>query len=157
MNSDHDRQTKLACLRRHGALNRRAEKVQSELFAQSEFFDAQDLMQVKYEMVRAAQQRGRSVSEVTREFGLSRPAFYHAKQDFEQQGVAGLLPRKRGPKAAHKLTAEVMSFIERVTDSGEAATAQELCGMIGTQFDTKLHVRTVQRALQRIEKKGRRK
>jgi len=156
MTDDDHGQAKVRALRQSGTLNRRPGKVHSDLFGNNEFFDREDLMQLKYEMLRAAQRDGRSVTEVTEEFGLSRPAFYHAKRGLEEQGVVGLLPRKRGPKTPHKLTAEVMSFIKRVMGSGEASTPQELCEMLEVEFDTKLHVRTVQRAMQRLGKKGRR-
>jgi len=41
-------------------------------------------------------------------------AFYQAQSAFQQDGLAGLVPRKRGPKQAHKLTEEVLTFIEQV-------------------------------------------
>ena len=46
-------------------------------------------------------------------FGLSRPTYYQAQAAFERDGMAGLLPRTRGPKSAHKLTHEVMRLIEQ--------------------------------------------
>jgi hypothetical protein len=56
---------KVQALRAERSLNRRPEAVRDEQFARSEFLDARDLVQVKYEMVRrappvscASQQRG---------------------------------------------------------------------------------------------------
>jgi hypothetical protein len=40
--------TKSAALREHGALNPRPESISDELFAEYEFFDPRDLVQVKY-------------------------------------------------------------------------------------------------------------
>jgi len=157
MSKDTDREAKVKSLQQRGTLNRRPERVRNELFADAEFFDPEDLMQVKYEMLRAAERDGRSVSQAAQEFGLSRPAFYHAKRDFEKQGLAGLVPRKRGPKSPYKLTPPILSFIERIADSGETVSAQQLCEMIETEFDTRLHLRTVQRTLRRLEKGGRRR
>jgi len=111
MNRDKD--AKRQVLRKNGTLNPRLDRVKSELFTDNEFFDAADLMQIKYEMVRAAEQQGRPISKVAKEFGLSRPAFYHAQQAFREQGLAGLLPRKRGPKSSYKLTGEALAFVEQ--------------------------------------------
>ena len=47
-----DRQQKRQTLRRHGTLNPHPEAVSHPLFHNSDFFDSDDLMQVKYEMLR---------------------------------------------------------------------------------------------------------
>ena len=39
---------------------------------------------------------------------LARPSFYQAQLAFEQDGIAGLVPHKRGPKQAHKLTSKII-------------------------------------------------
>jgi transposase len=156
-NDRQHREAKVRSLQQYGTLNRRPERVGSELFRQSGFFDSQDLMQVKYEMLRAAEQDRRSVSHVTREFGLCRPAFYHAREDFAKRGLAGLLPRKRGPRAGHKLTPPVLAFLEQLTRCGEADDPEQVCARMRVEFGIQVHVRTVRRALRRLgEKKGRR-
>ena len=45
-------QTKRSFLRRQGTLNPRPREVTHEIFQESEFFDPEDLLQVKYEMHR---------------------------------------------------------------------------------------------------------
>src|SRR5690242_8534841 len=102
------RDTKLETLRQQGSLNPRPSDVTDELFQTSEFFDARDLVQVKYEMLRRVEKERRSISEAAAEFGFSRPSFYQAQSAFEEGGLAGLVPHKRGPKEAHKLTRKIM-------------------------------------------------
>ena len=85
---------KLDSLRQQGTLNPRPQTVTDELFGSSEFFDARDLVQVKYEMLRRVQKEGRSISAVAVAFGFSRPSFYQTRSAFEKGGLAGLVPRK---------------------------------------------------------------
>jgi len=151
MNRDKD--AKRQVLRKNGTLNPRLDRVKSELFTDNEFFDAADLMQIKYEMVRAAEQQGRPISKVAKEFGLSRPAFYHAQQAFREQGLAGLLPRKRGPKSSYKLTGEALAFVEQQAERKGCPNTTKLAETITERFGVCVHPRTVQRALHRLAKK----
>ena len=107
------RDTKLEALRKSGTYYASAEKVSDELFGNHEFFDARDLVQVKYEMLRRVREDGLSVTEAVRRFGFSRTAFYQALSIFEQQGMPGLIPKRPGPKDAHKLSKSVMAFLEQ--------------------------------------------
>src|SRR5215472_7077382 len=100
-------------LRQQGVLNPHPREVQHELFQNSDFFDPEDLVQVKYEMLRQVEIDRQSVSASAKAFGFSRPSFYQNQNAFQQAGLAGLLPAKRGPRSGHKLTAEVMEFILR--------------------------------------------
>jgi len=92
---------KLDRLRQAGILNAQPQRVQATWFQPGGFFDANDLVQVKYEMLRHARQDGVTKAEAASLFGLSRPTFYQAEAAFERDGVAGLLPQLRGPKSAH--------------------------------------------------------
>ena len=102
---------KLEALREVGSLNPRAQDVTDPLFANDSFFDPRDLVQVKYEMLRRVQSESQSVTSAAMAFGFSRPSFYQALSALEQGGLAALVPHKRGPKQAHKLTHEIMDFI----------------------------------------------
>ena len=73
------------------------------------FFDARDLVQVKYEMLRRAREEGSTVSEAAAAFGFSRPSFYEAKAAYESGGLPGLLPKRPGPRRAHKLSEAVVA------------------------------------------------
>src|SRR5438128_2265832 len=101
-------------LRRQGTLNPHPDSVTSPLFQNSDFFDSRDLLQIKYEMLRRVETEDAPVSQAVREFGFSRPSFYQAQTAFQQGGLNGLLPQKRGPRQAHKLTSEVIGFIQQI-------------------------------------------
>ena len=86
------------------------EKSPTPCSAKDRFFDARDLVQVKYEMLRRV--RPTSIGDQRGgPFGFSRPSFYQALSAFQQDGLGGLVSHKRGPKQAHKLTDDVMAFI----------------------------------------------
>jgi hypothetical protein len=104
-------QIKRSFLRQQGTLNPRPETVRHESFQDSEFFDPQDLVQVKYEMLRQVEVDKQPVSQAAKTFGFSRPSFYQAQAAFQETGLAGLLPHKRGPRSGHKLTNELMEFV----------------------------------------------
>ena len=61
---------KAHALRQRGSLNPRPETVADPLFATSDFFDARDLVQVKYEMVRRVRVDGQPVSRSAAAFGV---------------------------------------------------------------------------------------
>jgi len=105
---------KTAALRRHSSLNPNPEKVCDPLFAGVDFFDARDLLQVKYEMVRRVRVDGQPVSHSAAAFGFSRPSFYQALAALERGGLAALVPRKPGPRRSHKLDTEVMEFLQQL-------------------------------------------
>jgi hypothetical protein len=65
----HKQQTedpKVAALRETRSLNRRPEAVTDARFDSSDFFDARDLAQVKYEMVRAVREEDTPVTAAAR-------------------------------------------------------------------------------------------
>ena len=101
---------KEAALAETRTLNPRPEAVGDEQFMSSEFFDARDLVQVKYEMVRRVRVDG---APVTRRGGRVRvlPAsYYEAAAAVDRDGLGALVPAKPGPRRAHKLTDEVIAY-----------------------------------------------
>jgi transposase len=146
---------KLAALTESGTANPHPEAVRDAAFVESEFFDPRDLLQVKYEMLRRVRIERQSIAETAARFGLSRPTFYKAQVDFERAGLMGLLPVKRGPRGAHKITGEVMRFIEHARAEDEGLDAQALAERIARRFGRRVHRRTVERALARSKKKRR--
>jgi transposase len=150
-----EKDSKLEALRQQGTLNPRPGEVTDELFADNSFFDPRDLVQVKYEMLRRVQAEGKSVTGAAAAFGFSRPSFYQAQSAFTQDGLAGLVPRKRGPRQAHKLTEEVLTFIGETRQQDPAVRAGELARLIHQRFGTTVHPRSIERALLRHQKKRR--
>lgn len=144
---------KADALREQGALNPRPERVTDEFFRKSDFFDARDLPQVKYEMLRRVQQEGVAVARAAESFGFSRPSFYQAQAAFDSKGLSGLLPKKRGPRGAHKLNAEVMRFIEEVRAKDSSVSTSMLVRLVKERFGLDVHQRSLERALTRLEKK----
>jgi transposase len=138
-------------LARSRTLNPRPEAVSDEAFASSGFFDARDLVQVKYEMVRRVETEGATVSAAADAFGFSRQSYYTAAQALAHEGLAGLVPAKPGPRGAHKLTGEVLDHLAglRATDPG--LRAAELAAAVASRFGVRVHPRSVERALARRE------
>jgi transposase len=150
-----EKDSKLDALRAQGTLNPRPGEVTDPLFAKDSFFDARDLVQVKYEMLRRVQREGHSVSGAATAFGFSRPSFYQAQSAFAEGGLVGLVPHKRGPKQAHKLTAEVLACIVETRQKEPPVRTPELVRLIQERFGTKVHPRSIARSLRRHQKKRR--
>jgi transposase len=155
MNDSNDRQSKQELLRRNSCLNPRPHTVRDEFFGSDDFFDARDLPQVKYEMLRRVAHDKKPVSDSAGDFGFSRVAFYQARDAFEKEGLYGLLPRKRGPKDRHKLTSEVMSFVNEARESEESVGPVLLAQRIEERFGIRVHPRSIQRAVAAQKKKHR--
>ena len=148
-----DKDAKLGTLQQQGTLNPRPKLVRDELFLQDNFFDPRDLIQVKYEMLRRVQTEGQSVTDASANFGFSRPSFYQALSAFEQDGLASLVPHKRGPKQAHKLTEEVLTFIGEMRQKEPSVRLPDLVKLIQDRFGIRVHPRSIERSLLRHQKK----
>jgi hypothetical protein len=124
---------KRQALRQTGTLNPRPDRVTDELFADSDFFDPNDLLQVKYEVLRRVRCDDFTVKQAAQLFGFSRPSLYQAQEAFTRGGLGALVPQKRGPRRAHKLS---------------VAAVQQAFGI-------SVHQRSIERALARAKKKRR--
>lgn len=145
---------KLAALRSQHAANPRPDTVTDPAFTTDDpFFDARDIVQVKYEMLRRVQRDGQSVSQAARAFGFSRPSFYQAQAVLAQQGLPGLLPQRPGPKRAHKLTASVVAVLQQAVTDDPSIRADALAQMLRDQMGLSVHPRSIERALARTAKK----
>jgi hypothetical protein len=82
---------------------------------------------------------------------VSRQAFYTTEAVFEDMGISGLLPRRRGPKRAHKCTDEILDFVEqwRVESSAE----DDVTKAVRKRFGVSINPRSIERALTRRKKK----
>jgi transposase len=150
------RDAKAEALRSQRVLNPRPETVTDERFRTDEFFDPRDMVQVKYEMIRRVREEGATVTETVEQFGFSRPTFYETRRALEAEGLAGLVPKPPGPKGAHKLTEEVIEFVEALRAHTPDLSSEELARRIEERFDRSVHPRSIERALERREKKRRR-
>jgi transposase len=150
-----DPQAKRQALQATGTFNPRSAQVRHPLFQQSSFFDPQDLLQLKYETLRAIEVEKCPLAKAARDFGLSRPTVYETQRQFEQQGLAGLLPHKRGPKAAHKLTGALLRYLQEQTAAEPRVKAAELVRRVRERYAVQVHPRTIQKALRKKAKRGR--
>jgi transposase len=133
-------------------LHARPEAVIHPLFQDSEFFDARDSLQVKYEMLRLVSVENGSVSAAAKAFGFSRPSFYQAQAAFEQRGLAGLIPQKPGPRGGHKLTPTVMEFLRQARLAEPALRAERLASLVKENFGLEVHPRSIERQFLRQKK-----
>jgi transposase len=141
---------KEAALRAARSLNPRPEAVADEAFtAGPEFFDARDLVQVKYEMVRRVRAEGQPVTKAAAAFGFSRPSYYQAAAAVDAGGLAGLVPPRPGPRRAHKLTGEVVAFARQLRENDPSLRSAEVAEAITERFGIAVHPRSVERALAR--------
>ncbi len=148
------KKNKKEVLRKAKALNPNPNKVRDSLFLENEFFDAHDIIQVKYEMLRRQQTDNRTVQEIARSFGLSKVTYYEARRAFEELGIYGLQPKKRGPKQRHKLTPELVEYVTLKKKQDSTLRSEDLLALIREKFDTSIHRRTLERGLSE-KKKGR--
>lgn len=144
-----------SALRRHHALNPRPQAVSDSAFTSGNaFFDARDVVQVKYEMLRRVREEGESVSQAAANFGFSRPSFYEAKTLFEADGLPGLLPQRPGPKRAHKLSEEVVDRLQEALATDPSLNSVRMAALLEAERGLRVHPRSVDRALARRRKKG---
>jgi len=146
---------KSKALREHGTLNPHSHEVSDELFRESEFFDPRDIVQVKYEMLRRVRVDDVSITRASAAFGVSRPTYYQARVAFERGGIPALVPKRPGPRQAHKLSGTVLQFIDEQRLKDKTLRAPSLAQMIQERFGISVHPRSIERALSRRQKRGR--
>jgi hypothetical protein len=79
-----------------------------------------------------------------------RPSFYAARAAFQQAGLPGLLPRKRGPRQAHKLTDKILAVLTTVrADDGAVPRTTALAAIVKDRFGITAHPRSIERNLLR--------
>ncbi len=152
MPADRRKDEKQRRLRQFGTLHGRPEAVIHPLFQGSEFFDARDSLQVKYEMLRLVSVENGSVSAAAKAYGFSRPSFYQAQAAFEARGLAGLIPEKPGPRGGHKLTPAVMQFLTQARVAEPALRAERLASLVKERFGIEVHPRSIERQFLRQKK-----
>jgi transposase len=144
---------KQAALAETRCLNPHPEQVRDEAFLASEFFDARDLVQVKYEMVRRVKAEGASVTSAAAAFGYSRPSYYEAAAALERSGLEGLVPARPGPRGAHKLTEDICAWADQQLRRDPGLRPAALAGPIEAAFGVRAHPRSIERALARYRER----
>ncbi len=146
------KKSKRDALKRHGTLNPHPNAVTDPLVETGDFFDRDDVVQVKYEMLRRVTVDEQSVTQSAAAFGFSRPTYYQAEADFQRDGLFGLLPEKRGPRRGHKLTPEVLDFAIQLRASDPSLRPLDLAAAIQERFAVNAHPRSIERTLRRQKK-----
>jgi transposase len=135
-----------------GTFNRQHQSVLDELFQEDDFFDPQDLIQVKYEMLRRVKKDNWTVTKAAETYGFSRFAYYQTEAGFMERGLFGLLPRKKGPQRSHKLTGEILTFVNNLAEEADHSP-EELAEIVQRRFAVDVHPRSIGRAVLRWKKK----
>jgi transposase len=68
-------------------------------------------------------------------------------------GLPGLLPRRRPPKAGHKVSGEVIAFATELKTAKPELTTSQCLEAIESRFGIKVHRRSLERALTRKKKR----
>src|ERR1035437_2692122 len=139
-------------LKRASTLNPHPDVVADPLFQGNPFFDTRDLLQVRYEMLRRHRTEGMSILGAAAAFGVSRPTFYQLQTAFDQAGLAGLLPKQRGPKGGHKVSAEVLDYVTSLKAGEPELTTLQCVQAIKDRFGIIIHRRSLERAQLRSKK-----
>lgn len=132
-------------LKDNGSFNRCYMNVHADVFKTSPFFDVRDLVQVKYEMLRAVVKDSARVTDVADEFGFSRKTYYQINKAFEDGGLNALIPKKPGPKGPNKLHGKVSEFIDSYVTGHKNAKAREIAAQLEKVLGVRVHPRTIER------------
>ena len=136
---------KIAQLKENNSYNKKADKVSNKLFLTNPYFDSYDIVQVKYEMLRAVKNDKLSVSGTSKQFGFSRTAYYKIEKHFNEKGIDGLCFKKTGPKAPAKVTEDLLNFAANLKSQQPNITNAEIIEEIRLQKGVTIHKRSLQR------------
>ena len=153
--ADEPKRSQTASLARARSTPSQAPGSPGSTISRQRLLRSQDLVQVKYEMLRCVRIDGRSASEAAKQFGFSRMAFYQALAAYRRAGLPGLIPSKRGPKRRHKLTDAVMNVIVEQRTADRACSAAALAEHVRQRLGIIIHRRSIERVLAGAAKKGR--
>ena len=137
--------SKQEILLENGTFNRNYGKVMEHRFISDNFYDPQDLVQVKYEMLRTSNETSRKIEEIAGKFGFSRAAFYKIKTSYEKEGISAFVPEKSGPKNARKLTKEHQEFIDSYLARNPGVSSGDMAAILYKERGLSISKRTVER------------
>jgi len=136
-------------LKKNGCFNSNYENVSAGIFKTTPFFDKKDIVQVKYEMIRAASKDEGSITEIADVYGFSRKSYYQINEAFQTGGLYALIPKKSGPKGPHKLTPEVLEFLDSYIAEHKCAKAIDISKQLEAEKGIRVHPRTIYRYLEK--------
>jgi len=136
-------------LKQNGCFYNNYESVTAGIFKTAAFFDSRDVVQVKYEMIRAASNNEGSITEISDAYGFSRKSFYQILKAFQDGGLYALIPQKPGPKKPHKLNDEAAAFIDSFLSEHTKAKPKEIAVALEAETGVSIHPRTIYRYLKK--------
>ena len=138
-------------LKKSNTFNTKSDKITARLFADNELMDPQDLLQVRYELVRAIEYDKKPIKEICAEYGVSATTARRYIDDLRKGGLIALVPDPKGPSGPTKLTKEAAEFIENYLKENPRASG----GKIHNALEAKLHLGVSKRTVERfLSKKG---
>lgn len=141
---------KIGYLKSTNNLNKRPETVKDELFQKMKFFDPNDKTQVKYELLRKYYIDEITITEVCKQFGLSRETFYTLSDKFKKFGLQSLVNEKTGRKKSHKITLEISGYIIQKRAKDETLSGAKIAKMVKEKFGIKISKKSVERELKKF-------
>jgi transposase len=100
-------------------------------------------------MVRRSEIDGVPAAAAAAAFGFSRQSLYTAKSVLAEQGLAGLIPARPGPRGGHKLTEEVVDLLEELLAADATLRPAGLAAALRQRTGISVHPRSAERALSR--------
>ena len=94
-----------------------------------------------------------AIRAICRRFGVSRQTFYTLQAKFLDEGTAGLLPKRPGPRGPRKMTAEVLAFVRQRLGSEAVPSTTALREEIQGRFGVAFHRRTLEKLVKDLRAK----
>ena len=136
-------------LKRARCLNPAPEKVHEERFQEKDgFFDPEDIVQVKYELLRSCEVEGSDVASACTRFGFSRTTYYKAYQAFIHGGIPSLMGRLRGRPQPIKVNEIVLGYLIAEKAKNPKLAASIMVTNVMQRYNVKISVRMIQHVWQ---------
>jgi hypothetical protein len=137
-------------LRRTRCLHPFPERVQDQRFVeQCDFFDANDIVQVKYEMLRRCTVEGHEVASTSMDFGFSRTTYYKVQDAFLSGGLPALMGQQRGRLKPIKVTDLVRGYLIAEKAKNPKLSARQMAIDLKQRYQVELSERMIQHIWQR--------
>ena len=99
-------------LKESNTYNPKCDKVTARDFIENEVMDSRDLLQVRYEIVRAIEYDNKPVKDICSEFGVSASTARRYVRNLKEGGLIALVPEQKGPSGPTKLSKDAANFID---------------------------------------------
>lgn len=138
-------------LKESNTYNPKCDKVTACDFIENEVMDSRDLLQVRYEIVRAIEYDNKPVKEICSEFGVSASTARRYVRNLKEGGLIALVPEQKGPSGPTKLSKDAADFIDTYLKNNPKASG----GKVHNALENRLHPGISKRTVERyLSKKG---